>query len=193
MNTRDSILNFAYNEIHNNGFQGLRADKALPVLKISKGALYHHFPNKQVLGYSVVEEIVAKNYISRWEHILKFEGHPIEFFIQSFERMRQYETADSLRKGCILNNLIQEMSPLDEGFRSRLKHIIDKIHHHQTNGIRFGLEKGLIRRDVNIDAEAHFIQSGIEGAYSLGKVHQNRVVFQSCMNSLIKYVNSLRA
>lgn len=193
MEVRKSILDFAYGEMKLAGFQGLRADKSLPKLKISKGSLYHYFPNKFALGYAIVDEIIATEYLSRWKPLEDLDGDVIDYFVDSFERMKKYEGIESLKKGCVLNNLIQEMSPLDEGFRLRLKEIIREMHRCQSLGLQRGIEKGQIKSTIDVVAEAYFIQSGIEGAYSLAKVNQDREIFHSCIDSLIRYVNDLRA
>ena len=56
--TRQEILESAFQEIHRNGFQAASLTSILERTGVTKGALYHHFPNKQALGYAVLEEVV---------------------------------------------------------------------------------------------------------------------------------------
>jgi len=57
--TRQIILQAAFDEIHARGFQGASLSKILSSTQVTKGALYHYFPNKLALGYAVVEEHIA--------------------------------------------------------------------------------------------------------------------------------------
>jgi len=52
--TRRKILESAFHEIHRNGFQAASLNPILERTGVTKGALYHHFPNKQTLGYAVL-------------------------------------------------------------------------------------------------------------------------------------------
>ncbi|MCD4689472.1 MAG: TetR/AcrR family transcriptional regulator, partial [Desulfuromonadaceae bacterium] len=54
--TRQTILDAAAQEIHLHGFQAASLSRILATTGLTKGALYHHFPNKQALGYAVLEE-----------------------------------------------------------------------------------------------------------------------------------------
>ena len=64
MNTREQILNKNYESMCVHGFQGLRTDKVIDTLGITKGAFYHYFSSKKELGYAIVDEIIAPHYIS---------------------------------------------------------------------------------------------------------------------------------
>jgi len=48
--TRQKILEAAYHEIHHQGFQAASLKLILDRSKVTKGALYHYFSDKQALG-----------------------------------------------------------------------------------------------------------------------------------------------
>lgn len=54
--TRTQILERIYQAVRLHGFQGMRADKVVIDLGITKGALYHYFASKLELGYAIVDE-----------------------------------------------------------------------------------------------------------------------------------------
>ena len=56
--TRDKLLQAAFEEIYRRGFQSTSLDTILAKAGVTKGALYHYFPDKASLGYAVVEEVV---------------------------------------------------------------------------------------------------------------------------------------
>ena len=49
----------AFREIHKFRVRGTDLGTILRTAGVTKGAMYHHFENKQALGYAVVEEIIA--------------------------------------------------------------------------------------------------------------------------------------
>src|SRR6202044_3625075 len=57
--TRERLLRAASREIYRSGFQSASLDRILVSAGVTKGALYHHFENKEALGYAVVEEVIS--------------------------------------------------------------------------------------------------------------------------------------
>ncbi len=89
-----------------------------PSAGVTKGALYYHFDSKEALGYAVVEEVIAPDVHGKWVRPLQNGKDPIDALIGAVQRIPV--RPEDVRGGCQLNNLAQEMSPLDAGFRKRL-------------------------------------------------------------------------
>ena len=193
MTTRDKIVEAVFYDIREKGFQGTRADKVVQPLGITKGALYHHFPNKHAIGYSVVDEILAPQYINNWKALATYPGHPIDGIKASINTLKQYYNDNTMRLGCPLNNLIQEMSPIDEGFRKRLQRIVDAMQQYIADSLRNGQAAGTIRADIDADEVAFFILATIEGSYSMAKVKQSKVVFLGILSHLDTFLDTLRS
>ena len=136
--TRRKILEATYEEVRYTGFQGLRPDKVVQSLSITKGALYHYFPNKMSVGYAMVDEILSPNYINNWRPLRNPETNALEYISFVINQIVDHLNSKELAYGSLLHNLIQEMSPVDEGFRKRLQAIIDDI----INSIEIGLQNG---------------------------------------------------
>ena len=58
--TRERLLRAAFAEVHKSGFQNTDVDTILGAAGVTKGALYHHFENKESLGYAIVDEVVSE-------------------------------------------------------------------------------------------------------------------------------------
>lgn len=190
--TRDRILNQMFLDIRKNGFQGLRADKVIAELNITKGALYHYFENKQAIGKAVIDEIIRPNYLRFYQELDGWEGHPIDKLQSHLRFLSDNATSQDVSLGCPLNNLVQEMSPLDETFRLRMKAIIDKIHQSVAAALVRGQQAGQVRNDVQPDQMAQFFFAGIEGAYVLAKVRQDAAAFKANMSILAQFLDTLR-
>ncbi len=83
--TRGKILLAAYKEIHVNGFQAASLNDILAHTGVTKGALYHHFPNKTALGYAVVEEVIADHILDSFIEPLTKAENPIQALIALIE------------------------------------------------------------------------------------------------------------
>src|ERR1700693_1513959 len=105
--TRERLLQAASREIYRSGFQSASLDAILASAGVTKGALYHHFENKEALGYAVVEEVVFPNVPSQWVLTLQNVKDPIDTLIGAVRRLSV--RPKDVCGGCELNNLAQEM------------------------------------------------------------------------------------
>ncbi len=190
-NTREKILDSVFQDMLVHGFQGLRTDKVIRDMEVTKGALYHYFPNKLSIGYSIVEEILTPMYLSTWQRLATFEGNPVPYIKECLQTLKVRYSEENVVIGCPLNNLIQEMSPIDEGFRVRLEKIVNGMQRLIAGALRQGQTAGHIRQQVQAEQVAYFILAGIEGSYSMAKVKKNSQVFHDNINHLKAYLDTL--
>jgi AcrR family transcriptional regulator len=189
--TRSDLLEAAYSEILESGFQAASLERILANTSVSKGALYHHFGTKRDLGLAVVEEVIAPQLAERW--FAPFEEHDDP--ILSLSRILDDKIANAselvIRYGCPLNNLIQEMSPLDEEFRQGLQHILERWVEVMAIALAEGQRNQKVRADLEPKEAALFIVAAIEGCVGLGKNAQSVEAYQRCLRQLQLYVQSL--
>lgn len=190
--TRQQILEKNFEAIHKNGFQGTRTDKVITDLGITKGAFYHYFPSKTALGYAVVDEIIAPQYISTWRQLDNLEDHPIDGIIRILDDLKNSFSEEQIQLGCPLNNLIQEMAPLDEGFQMRLNQILDEMHGAIARALQRATDNIQLSVIVAPADLAHFILAALEGSFSIGKSRQSKLVFDRSIDQLIRYLRSLK-
>jgi AcrR family transcriptional regulator len=191
--TRDKLLQSAFEEIYRQGFQGASLDVILAKAGVTKGALYHHFPDKAALGYAVVDEVVRGLLLERWLGVLERQrGDPLTA-LQGMLRERSAElTSGEIELGCPLNNLAQEMSPLDEGFRRRAHATFDTWIDGFAKVLKRGQAEGTVRTDVNPRQVAAFLVSAVEGSYGLAKSARSKTLLRSNLDVLSRLLESLR-
>ena len=185
------MLQAAYREVLRTGFQGAGIDTILAATNLTKGALYYHFASKETLGYAIVDEIIAKLVHDRWLRPLLSDGQPIDILIGIVRRIPA-RTQD-VRAGCPLLNLSQEMSPLDEQFRTRLEKIFLDWQEGVATLLRKGKAQGTVRRDLNPDESASFLVAMVEGYASLAKNAQDARVWEVGIRNIVGWLKSLRA
>ena len=190
--TRQRILQAGFEEMYEYGFQGMRIESILKKTKLAKGALYHHFPNKKSLGYAIVDEILGLKTISMLE-LLKSESDPIEGNCKVLMCICDMTTDKDVSLGCPLNNLSQEMSGLDEGFKQRLCHIYTNWSDSISGSLKLGQEQGVVRVDINSETAAGFIISSFQGITGAAKCMGDKQVMVRLTAVLCDYIRTLRA
>jgi AcrR family transcriptional regulator len=189
--TRQRLLDAAFAEIYRHGFQAASLANILADTGLTKGALYHHFPDKKSLGLAVVDEIIGKRMTERFVDPLMASKQPMRAMLDLLgEKRRQPEA--SLKLGCPLNNLMQEMSPVDEDFRMGLRRVLSAWQIAFEETLQRAQAAGELRRDVDCRAAALFIVAAWEGCVGVAKNMQSADGFADCMAQLQGYVESLR-
>jgi len=189
--TRERLLQAASREIYRSGFQSASLDIILALIGVTKGALYYHFKNKEALGYAVVEEVIAPDVHGKWVRPLQSVKDPIDALIGAVQRI-PVRLVD-VRGGCQLNNLAQEMSPLDAGFRKRLAIVFDAWREAVASTLREGQTHGSVRRDVGPTDAAGLLIAMVEGYGSLAKNAQDPKVMKAGIRNIVDWLRSLRA
>lgn len=188
--TRERLLHAAFSEIYQSGFRGTDLETILHKAKVTKGALYHHFESKETLGYALVDEVLVEITLEKWVRPLSDSNDPIGV-LSSIIESRVCES-DELYRGCPLNNLAQEMSPLDEGFRLRMAKVFQLWHDAIASALRRGQKGGMVKGDVDANEAASFLIAAYEGCLSLAKNSQDVRMLRSVKRSVIGYLESLR-
>ena len=189
--TRRRILETAAEEIHRHGFQAASVSEILDRTGLSKGAFYHHFPTKHELGYAVLEELFAEWHREMWDPVLEAPD-ALEALIDFLSGAPETVEREGLECGCPLNNLNMEMSPLDEGFRTRIESLFDSWRRGIAGALRQGQAHGKVLASVDADQVATFILASLEGSIGLAKNSQSYEVFEEALGGLKLFLDSLR-
>jgi len=188
--TRERLLQAASRAVYRSGFQSASLDAILAATGVTKGALYYHFDSKEALGYAIVEEIIAPDLRGKWLRPLQGGKDPIDTLIGIVQG--ESVRPEDVRGGCPLNNLAQEMSPLDEGFRKRLAMVFHAWREGIAAALREGQTQGMVRRDVKPAEAAGFLIATLEGYVSLAKNAQDAKVMKAGIRNIVGWLRSLR-
>lgn len=191
--TRNALLDAAFLEFYRNGFQGGSLNRIVSEVDVTKGALFYHFAGKRALGYAVVDERIVPLLFQRWLDPVASADDPVSAIQDAFRTFIAEDVASGhWVLGCPMNNLAQEMSPLDEGFRTRL----DAAYRDWRNGfaeaLRRGMDAGLVRPDVDADATAAFIVASQMGLWGTGKYSQDPALMTRASETLSLWLDTLR-
>ena len=191
--TRQTLLEAAFAEIHRNGFQAASLTQILADTGLTKGALYHHFPDKKTLGLAVVEEVVRPRLAEMMFAPLADTRQPLAAMQALLAAKAAEDDPYAVKLGCPLNNLMQEMSPVDESFRLHLNGVFEEWVGAVAAALERGRAAGEVRRDVDAAATAFFIVSALEGCVGMSKNTQSVAAYRSCLAQLGRFLDTLKS
>jgi TetR/AcrR family transcriptional regulator, transcriptional repressor for nem operon len=184
------MLEAAFDEMHRSGFRGASLEVILARSGVTKGAMYHHFADKEALGHAVIDDVIAAIMREKWQRPLQQAENPIDALIAI---IRSTSVAPVLlARGCPLNNMSQEMAPLDEGFRQRTAALFGDWRSAIAAALDRGRRRGLVRTDIDPDEIATFVIAAYEGYLSLAKSFQGASGLRAGLKTLAGYLRSLR-
>ena len=191
--TRLTLLEAAFSEIHHNGFQAASLTQILADTGLTKGALYHHFPDKQALGLAVIEEMVRPRLAAMMFEPLAHTRTPLAA-MQALLKARAAEPDPwVVTLGCPLNNLMQEMSPLDEAFRLSLNALFEDWLAVVKQALTRGKKSGEVKQEIDSAETAFFIVAALEGCIGMSKNTQSVAAYRGCLGQLVRYLDTLKA
>ena len=189
--TRDKLLQAAFGEIHRNGFQAASIAKVLADTGLTKGALYHHFRSKRELGLAVIDEMIGPRLDEAVFRPVRDSEHPLQALLGVLDEKIRASDPEIIKWGCPLNNLMQEMSPLDDGFKDRLTGILKTWRRTLTDGLLQAQRQGEVGVQVDCKAAALYIVASWEGCIGVAKSLQSTKAYQLCLEQLRAYVSGL--
>ena len=191
--TRQKILDAAFREIYAKGFRAASLEEILANTDLTKGALYHHFPNKNALGHAVINDVVRGMVVETWIQPMEGAADPIDGLVETLRGLTPDHISKACSCGCPLANLAQEMSPIDEGFRIRIETVLDSWRDGIANGLLRGQGANQVRTDIDSRKAAAFIVASIEGIAIMAKNSQDASMMEACIDGLVLYLETLRA
>jgi TetR/AcrR family transcriptional regulator, transcriptional repressor for nem operon len=168
--TRRRILDVAQDLVLERGFSATTVDAVIEAAGISKGAFFHHFPSKGVLGRSMLERYAAadaevlERFMAKAEAASDDPAEQVIRFVRAFEE----ESADLFSEpGCLFVSFVYERMP-----ESREAHDVIRANielWRKRLGVKLGaaLEQRSLPGDP--DSIADYMFTTFEGAFVLAR------------------------
>jgi TetR/AcrR family transcriptional repressor of nem operon len=189
--SRKEILEVAFIEVFSRSFQGVSVDDIMKKTSMTKGAFYHHFPTKLDLGYALVDDVISPMIIDRWIAPLSEYENPLEGILERLKVLIGSASPQELKWGCPLNNLVQEMAPVDKEFKNRLQIALTLWIDEMDKQLKRAKKAGFVKSDVNTRQVAHFIVMAHEGFYGMLKGLDDPRAFPALFDSLKRYFQTI--
>jgi TetR/AcrR family transcriptional regulator, transcriptional repressor for nem operon len=177
--TRERILRAAAGLFALKGFHDTKLKEVLCSSKVTTGAFFHHFENKDDLGFAVIDRHMERRrrQLNKIEETLPpgpDEGMLTPVFRRLDAIAEMARKRERTKGGCVIGNLTASLSDTHDAFRRRLAACFDEMAREFEPPLAALIqERGLSRR---IDAMelARYIVSVIEGAILLARSREDR-------------------
>jgi TetR/AcrR family transcriptional repressor of nem operon len=189
--TRMMILRKAFELIYKNGYQSTSIDVIIASTKVTKGAFFYHFKNKDEMGLAVINEVLLPAMIEGLVKPLSNSTHPARDIYNLVKNLLLENAFLEPRYGCPAGNLTQEMSPVNEEFNKALAQLTDHWQDAIQKSITLGKKAGNIRSAVNGKQVALFVMSGYWGVRNVGKLMDSTDCYVSYLKELKQYLSGL--
>jgi AcrR family transcriptional regulator len=191
--TRQRLLSAGHEEVYLHGFHGASLGAILQRAGVTKGAFFHYFASKNAFGYAIVDEVLAQMITAQWVSPLEASHDPLATISAEFERGIEVLKSQQPILGCPLNNLAQEMNPLDAGFRTRTTRVFQTWRESYRTALTRGQQHRTVRATVDPGDAAHLLIAQIEGTLSLARNTQDPETLTTGARALRGYLTSIRA
>jgi TetR/AcrR family transcriptional repressor of nem operon len=178
--TREKILNSAYMLFYKKGFNGTSIDDILKDAQLNKGSLYHIFKSKKEVLLTVIKERIAPILTENDYKIIQVELKPLNFLKKKLLDIDFFD----FKHGCPLNNLVQEMSPIDEDVAKALLKIYNNLEYYYFLALR---DENM--SEVEKKSLAKMMVATVEGAIVSAKATQNKEPYIIIVQQLFKILD----
>ena len=191
--TRRRLLEAGQEEVYLHGFQGTSLGAILQRAGATKGAFFHYFATKKAFGYAIVDEVLAQMITAQWVTPLHGSHDPLETIGAEFERGIEALKIQRPILGCPLNNLAQEMNPLDAGFRDRTTRVFQTWQQAYRSALTRAQQHRIVNAALDPGDVAYLLVAQIEGTLSLARNTQDPATLTTGARALRSYLTALRA
>jgi TetR/AcrR family transcriptional regulator, transcriptional repressor for nem operon len=189
--TRKKILSAGFETVYRQGFRAASVSEIVAKAGVTQGAFFHYFPTKNDLGYSIADEMLKDMMLDRWIRPLSAYRNPVQGIVARFRKLMEATTDEELGLGCPLNNLTQEMSPIDPVFRDKLRGVLAEWIKETERCLKKAQVEGYLKPEVDTKSAAEFLVMMEEGSWALAKVLGDRKVYRSMYDGYRQYLESI--
>jgi len=161
--TKQKILTAAQTLLYQEGYEAMSPGKVLKLSGAGQGSLYHHFSGKQELARAVLDG-VADDFIAMTKAIFDNEHLAPDVKIEQFLGRKRHGLL-----GCKLGRLANEKAFRDKTMRAPLERYFSFVLNELKQTLKEGIEHGVFRTKMPIEAIAHLIIAAVQGGYVVSK------------------------
>jgi TetR/AcrR family transcriptional regulator, transcriptional repressor for nem operon len=187
--TRQAILLAAGEEFSRNGYAGSGLGGIVVKAGLTKGALFHHFPDKRALAEAWIGENLASEMAVAWfeplERIDSLEG----FRSLCRSRCMEIQPTDAVSSLVALTS----ETAADAVLGPALEALFFRWREALAGVMERGKLGGWIHRSIQPELEAAFLVSAFSGFTVTTRTHPDPQSLRGCANALEGYLETLRA
>ena len=164
--TKQHILKTVASIFNQNGYAATSMSDITEATKLTKGAIYGHFENKEELAIAAFNFNV-KNVLSRIGIHLEKNESPLQKLYLITDFYRNYYDYSQELGGCPIINIGVDANNQNTALLERVRYVVQKIQDQIATLIENGIELGEIGSEINAMTYAKRIDTLLQGAIFL--------------------------
>jgi TetR/AcrR family transcriptional repressor of nem operon len=177
--TKKRLIDCATAILTEKGFSRTGIDEILKQVNVPKGSFYHYFKSKEDFGAAVIDNY-ANYFGNKLDRFFNDEELTplarLNGFIEDAKLgMEQYHYA----RGCLIGNLGQELSQLDDPFRHQIESVFLDWEKRLSQLFKQAQRAGEVANDIDCADLASYFWIGWEGAVLRAKLVKNKKPLQT--------------
>jgi TetR/AcrR family transcriptional repressor of nem operon len=193
--TEKLLIDITFDLLYKKGYCATSLMDILKIAKITKGAMYYHFTNKNDLVLASIQHYLETILHSHWRAPFEECEYPIETLIQQINLyLDMYADAESfleIKHGCPLINFVLDMSDKDEAFFTYLQSVYVRWQESVNKALQKAQELKQTKTQFDTNDQALFIISSVEGSIGVAKAHNSLELLRKSFAVLTKYIEGL--
>lgn len=185
--TREKLLDAAFEEVYINGYHGASTAAILKKAHVPKGSMYHFFPSKKELILAVIQERIFPRMDVFFDFSYQQNAPIIDTIETIFKKMSEHTLL--IQNGCPMHRLMVEMAPLDKDFNELLNKHFEKF----TSQLNSLLLKGIEHKTFdpfNTQDLSRFIITSTWGVLSLSPSLSSKKDFEAHYSFILDLLKS---
>ncbi len=178
LETREKILQAAARLFALKGYHDTKLEKVLDTAQVTKGAFFHHFRDREDLGFAVLDWHMdrRRQQLDALEQELPLAkgAGPLERVFRRLDAIQEMIRRRERRQGgCIIGNLSTALSDCHDGFRKRLAECFDEMAQEFQPYLEAAAQQLHPTRRPDPSELAQYIITVIEGAIMQARAHRD--------------------
>lgn len=188
-NTRAKIVRTAEDLLWKQGYDGASLNDVVKKAGVSKGALFHYYPNKQAITQEVIDKYANEQLFTPFDkHMQGADSVKVGLFDwlqESYNAFAQWK----FKGGCMLGNFALEVSDKDEKMREQIKQIFLQWENQMVSHFKPLANEGKLLMEPR--QFARILIAGYQGIMMLGKVHKDQIRGSREFQSLAEFIERM--
>ncbi len=172
-NTKVKILKTAEKLMWSEGYDRASLNEIVRAAKVSKGALFHYYPNKQAVTREALDKYAAEHIYAPLEKHLLGNPSPKSGLFSWIEEMYNAYAQWDFKGGCMLGNFALALSDRDEEMRDQIKHIFLQWENMLVSYLKPVHQKGDLLMEPRQFARLFIAM--VQGITMTSKVHKDKI------------------
>lgn len=193
--TEKLLIDITFELLYKKGYCATSLMDILTIAKITKGAMYYHFSNKNELVLASMQYYLETILQAHWIAPFEKSDKPIETLIQQINAyLDMYADPESfleIKHGCPLMNFVLDMSDKDEAFFTYLQSVYTRWQESVNKALQKAQELKQTKIQFDTNDQALFILSSVEGSIGVAKAHNDLESLKRSFGVLTRYIERL--